>query len=215
MNTTQKWISATFMLALVLAAIRPPWQQTYEGVRLSYAGELGQHFLWQRPPATGEKSWMGVAPASECEALIDKARLSWQCGVLFVISALLLFVFRTRPRTLGVNDPGTGVGVSDWKYASVAALVLICIAAFVMFVIHPFGFEEGIGAFFILFPGMFAYAMNATDMDKIAPALLHKSLIAFVVFGVSLLWYFAICDGAIAIYRLAVSRFKNQRDPKS
>ena len=61
---------------------------------------------------------------------------------------------------------------------------------------------------------MFVYAVNATHMDKIAPTLLHKSLMAFVGFGVSLLWYFAICDGAIAIYRLAVSRFKNQRDPK-
>src|SRR5258708_38160208 len=99
MNTTQKWILIGFVLALALAAIRPPWQQTYKGVQLSYAGELGQHFLWQPPPATGEKSWMRVVPASECEVLIDKARLSWQCGVLFVISALLLFIFRTRPRT--------------------------------------------------------------------------------------------------------------------
>jgi hypothetical protein len=215
MNTTQKWITIGFVLALVLAAIRPPWQQTYRGAKLSYTGDLGRHFLWQRPPATGEKSWLRIAPASECEVLIDKALLSWQCGALIVTGALLLFVFRTRPRTLGVNDHGTGVGASDWKYASVAALVLIGTAAIVIFVIHPFGFEEGIGAFFILFPGMFVYAMNKTDIDKIAPALLHKSLIAFVVFGVSLLWYFAICDGAIASYRLAVSRFKNQRDPKS
>jgi hypothetical protein len=215
MNTTQKWISAAFMLALVLAAIRPPWQQTYRGVKLSYAGDLGQHFLWQRPQATGENSWMRVAPASQCEVLIDKALLSWQCGVLFVTSALLLFVFRTRPRTLGTNENGTSAGASDWKYASVAALVLICTAAIVIFVIHPFGFEEQIGAFFILFPGMFVCATIASDFDKIAPALLHKSLLAFVIYGVSLLWYFAICDGAIAIYRLLVSRFKNQRGPKS
>ena len=101
MNTTQKWISIGFVLALVFEAICPPWQQTYKGRQLSYAGELGRHFLWQRPPATGEKSWMVIAPASECEVLIDKARLSWEFGVLFVISTLLLFVFRTRPRTLG------------------------------------------------------------------------------------------------------------------
>jgi hypothetical protein len=207
MNTTQKWISIGFVLALVLGAICPPWQQTYKGKRLSYAGELGQHFLWQRPPATGEKSWMVIAPASECQVLIDKDQLLWQCGVLFVISALLLFVSRTRPRTLGVNDHGTGVGVSDWKYASVAALVLICTAAFVMFVIHPFGFEEQIGWFYILFPGQFVYGTIATVVDKIAPALVHNGLIAFIVFGVSFLWYFAICDGAILIYRL-VSRLK-------
>jgi len=215
MNTTQKWISAAFILALVLAAIRPPWQQTYRGAKLSYAGDLGRHFFWRRPPATGEKSWLRIAPASECEVLIDKAMLSWQSGTLIVTGALLLFVFRTRPHTLGVNEHGAGVGASDWKYAGVAALGLIGMAAIVIFVIHPFGFEEGIGAFFVLFPGMFVYAVNATDMHKTAPALLHKSMMAFVGFGVSLLWYFAICDGAIAIYRLAASRFKNQPDSKS
>jgi hypothetical protein len=215
MNTTQKWITIGFLLALVLAAIRPPWQQTYNGVRLSYAGDLGQHFLWQRPPATGEKSWMGDAPASECEVSIDEAGLAWQCGVLTVISALLLFVFRTRARTLGVNDHGTVVGVSDWKYASVAAVALTSAAAFVMFVIHPFGFEEAIGWFYILLPGEFVYAVNATDLDKIAPALLRNGLRVFLIFGVALLWYFAICDGAIVIYRLLASRFKNQRGPKS
>ena len=127
----QKWISAAFMLALVLAAIRPPWQQTYRGAKLSYAGDLGRHFLWQRPPATGEKSWLRIAPASECEVLIDKALLSWQCGALVVTGALLLFVFRTRPHALGVNDHATGIGASDWKYASVAALALIGTAAMV------------------------------------------------------------------------------------
>jgi hypothetical protein len=211
MNTTQKWISIGFLFALVLGVICPPWQQTYKGKRLSYAGEMGQHFLWQRPPATGEQSWMVIAPAFECEVSIDKARLLWQCGVLFVISALLFFVFRARPRTLGIDDKGISVGVSDWKYASVAALVLICTAAYVIFAIHPFGFEEQIGWFYILLPGEFAYVTIATASDKIAPALLHKGLIAFVVFGISFLWYFAICDGAILIYR----RFKNQSDPKS
>jgi len=215
MNTTQKWLTVGFVLALALTAIRPPWQQTHEGVRLGYAGDLGQHFLWQRPAATGEKSWMGVVPASECEVLIDKPGLAWQCGVVFVISALLFFVFRTRPRKLGVNGHGTGAGVSNWKYASLAALVLICTAAFVMFVIHPFGFEGAIGGFYILLPGAFVYAANATDLDKITPALVRNVLRTFVIFGVSLLWYFAICDGAVVVYRLLVSRFKNPRDPRS
>jgi hypothetical protein len=215
MNTTQKLILAAFMLALVLAAIRPPWQQTYRGVKLSYAGDLGQHFLWQRPAATGEKSWMRVVPASECEVLVDKHQLSWQCGVLFMTSALLLFVVRTRSRTLDTKENGAATGASDWKYAAVAALVLICAAAFVIFVIHPFGFEEQIGAFFILFPGMFVYASIESDFDKMVPALLHKSLLPFVIYGVSLLWYFAICDGAIVIYRLARSHFKNRREPLS
>src|SRR5271154_309608 len=210
MNRTQKWITIGFVSALALAAIRPPWQQTYKGVRLSYAGELGQHFLWQRPPATGEKSWMGVAPASECEVLIDGGRLSWQCGGLFEIGVLSLSVFRTRPCALGVNDHETGVGVAAWKYARAAAFVMICIAAFVMFVIHPFGFEEAIGWFYILLPGEFVYAVNATDLDSLAPVLLRNSVRVLVIFGVSLFWYFAVCDGAIAIYRLLVSRFRNQ-----
>jgi hypothetical protein len=203
------------MLALVLAAIRPPWQQTYRGVKLSYAGDLGQHFLWQRPAATGERSWMRVLPASECEVLVDKHLLSWQCGVLFMTSALLLFVVRTRSRTLDTKENGAATRASDWKCAAVAALVLICVAAFVIFVIHPFGFEEQIGAFFILFPGMFVDASIESDFDKMVPASLHKGLLAFVIHGVSLLWYFAICDGAIVIYRLTVSHFKNRRGPLS
>jgi hypothetical protein len=215
MNTTQKWISIGFVLALVFGAICPPWQQTYKGNQLSYAGDLGRHVLWQRPPATGEKSWMVIASASECEVLINKTQLSWQCGVLFVISVLLLFVFRTRPRAIRIDGNRIGAGVSDWKYASVAALVLICATAYVIFAIHPFGFEEQIGWYYILLPGGFVYAANAADLDKIAPALLHNSLMAVVIFGVSLLWYFALCDGAIVIYRLLVSRFKNQRDPES
>jgi uncharacterized membrane protein len=215
MNTTQKWITIAFVSALALAAIRPPWQQTYKGVRLSYAGELGQHFLWQRPPATGEKSWMVVAPASECEVSIDERRLLWQCGVLLVIGALLLFVLRTRPRALGMNDHGTGVTVADWKYVSVAALVMICVAALVMFVIHPFGFEEAIGWLYILLPGEFVYAVNATDLDNLAPALVRNSVRVFVSLGVSLLWYFAVCDSAKLIYRLLASRFRNRGDPNS
>jgi hypothetical protein len=215
MNATQKWISIGFTLALVLGSIRPPWQQTYKGVRLSYAGELGQHFLWQRPPAMGEKSWMVIAPASECEVSIDEARLSWQCGTLVVITAVLFFAFRTRSRTLAVNDNETDVAAPDWKYTGVAALVLTFTAAFVVFVVHPGGFEGQIGWFYILWPGAFVYGTIATDVDKIAPALLRDSLIAVVILGASLLCYFAICDASIASYRLLRSRFKAQGDQES
>jgi hypothetical protein len=209
MNTTQRWISIGFTFALVLGLIRPPWQQTYKGVRLSYAGEMGQHFLWQRPPATGEKSWMVIATAAEeCDVSIDKDRLSWQCGILVVMAALLLFVFRTRSRTLAVNDDETDVGARDWKYAGVAALVLAITAAFVLFVVHPGGFEGQIGWFYILFPGTYVYGAIASDVNKIAPALLREVLIAVVIFGASLLCYFAVCDATIASYRLLMSRFK-------
>jgi len=52
-------------------------------------------------------------------------------------------------------------------------------------------------------------------LDKIAAALLRNGLRVFLIFGISLLWYFAICDGAIVIYRLLASRFKNKRSPNS
>ena len=158
---------------------------------------------------------MVIAPASECEVSIDKARLSWQCGILVVITALLLFAFRTRSRTLAVNDNETEVGAPDWKYTGVAALVLTFTAAFVVFVVHPGGFEGQIGWFYILLPGAFVYGTIATDVNKIAPALLRDSLIAVVIFGASLLCYFAVCDAAIASYRLLRSRFKAQGDQES
>jgi hypothetical protein len=215
MNPTQKLISIGFMFTLVFGAICPPWQQTYKGERLAYAGELGRHFLWQRPPATGEKSWMVIAPASECEVLIDKVTLLWQWAILVVISALLLFAFRTRPRQVVPNDNRVSLRMSDWKYAAIAALVLICTAAYVVFAIHPGGFEGQIGWFYILLPGAFVCGAIATDLAKIAPALLRNSLIALLIFGVSFLWYFAISDAAIVIYRLSMSRFTNHCAPKS
>ncbi len=46
------------------------------------------------------------------------------------------------------------------------------------------------------------------DVNKIAPALLREVLIAVVIFGASLLCYFAVCDATIASYRLLMSRFK-------
>jgi uncharacterized membrane protein len=215
MNRAQKLISIGFLLALVFGAVCPPWQQTYKGEPLAYAGELGRHFLWQRPPATGEKSWMVIAPASECEVFIDKVKLEWQLAILVVIGALLLFASRTRPRQAVHNDNGAGPRMSDWKYAGIAALVLICTAAYVVFAIHPGGFEGQIGWFYILLPGAYVYGTIATGVAKIAPALLRDSLITLLIFGASFLWYFAISDAAIAIYRLSMSRFTNHGAAKS
>jgi hypothetical protein len=64
-------------------------------------------------------------------------------------------------------------------------------------------------------PGEFVYGAVGAEPNNIAPRLLHESLIAFVVFGVSLLWYFAICDFATLIFRLVESSFENQGVPKS
>lgn len=152
---------------------------------------------------------MVTAPASECEVSIDRGNLTRESGILFVIAALILFTSRTRQRFSVTENGEAAVDVSDWKVAGIAAIVLFCIAAFVVFVVHPGGFEGQIGWFFVLLPGAFVYGVIASDLAKLTSVLIRDTLIAFLIFGTSLLWYFAMSDAAMLIYRL--SKFRSKR----
>jgi hypothetical protein len=77
----------------------------------------------------------------------------------------------------------------DWKYASIAALILLGLAAFIVFVIHPGGFEGQIAWLFGLLPGAFLGSLIASPLARIAPFshlfLFGPSFSAPVFFGTS------------------------------
>ena len=96
MNASQKWIMYGLAFALALVVLFPPWQQTYKGVKLSYAGELGHHFRWPPPKTTGEKSWMVDAPPSDCQVGVEGRVVLRQSGILISMAGVLLFAFHKR-----------------------------------------------------------------------------------------------------------------------
>jgi hypothetical protein len=90
----------------------------------------------------------------------------------------------------------------DWKYSGIAASALLGIAAFIIFAIHPGGFEGQIGWFFFLLPGAYVGAVIAGQ----APLLAAVSAWP-IIFIFSILWYFAISYAVIKTYRFVSSRF--------
>lgn len=97
MNAAQKTVLLGFFLALFAVLLFPPFQQTNQGVKLMYGGELGHHFRWPRPRPTGEKSWLENVPASECTVGIEYGVVLRQIGIVIAMAAVLLLAFRKWP----------------------------------------------------------------------------------------------------------------------
>jgi hypothetical protein len=97
MNAAQRTILAGVLLVLFAVLLFPPFQQKYKGTKLMYAGEMGHHLRWPRPKATGEKSWLLTAPASECEVSIESGVVGRETAILAAVAAILLFGFRRWP----------------------------------------------------------------------------------------------------------------------
>ena len=93
---------------------------------------------------------------------------------------------------------------NDCLRASVAALGLIAVAALILFVIHPGGFEGQIAWFFGLMPGAFVAAILGDHLHKMNP-LLDTILHWPCLLGVSFLWYLALSLVALKIYRSRAS----------
>ncbi|HEY6384633.1 MAG TPA: hypothetical protein VIX91_03025 [Candidatus Acidoferrum sp.] len=89
--------------------------------------------------------------------------------------------------------------VPDWKWACIAASCLFGIAAFVVFVIHPGGFE-GRGAWFLfLFPDSIPTALLSDLFYKLAPST--EGIVYWVVFTCfNFAWYWAISYAIIKIF---------------
>ena len=92
----------------------------------------------------------------------------------------------------------------DWIFAVLSALVLLACAAFIVFVIHPGGFEGQIAWFFALMPGA---PVGASFGDWVYKNVPRAERFAFwvCVIGVSLLWYLAVSYAAIKAYRFVVT----------
>jgi len=97
--------------------------------------------------------------------------------------------------------------ISDGKLACVAAACLIAIAAFVLFVIHPGGFETGIGWLLILLPGAFVGYPLSDHLYRLAP---HAAPIVFwaLIVGISFLWYWGISYAIIKLVGTVVRALK-------
>jgi hypothetical protein len=90
--------------------------------------------------------------------------------------------------------------LADWMWASVAAVGLLGAAAFIIFVIHPGGFEGQIGWLLALMPGVIFGLPFADRVFKVAPGVEPVALWTSVV-GITFLWYFALSYAAIRTYR--------------
>jgi len=90
---------------------------------------------------------------------------------------------------------------ADWLWAMIAAAGLEAAAAFVVFVVHPGGFEGQIGWFVGLMPGALIDFLVDTHVRALPlafePILRWGSLLAG-----TFLWYFAISYALIKMYRL-------------
>jgi hypothetical protein len=98
------------------------------------------------------------------------------------------------------------LGMSDRKYASIAALVLLGAATFIVFVIHPESFEGQIVWLFGLLPGAVVGETVTDRFVEITPLLYSITFWPFTL-GTSFLWYFAISYALIKTYRFVSSYF--------
>jgi hypothetical protein len=90
--------------------------------------------------------------------------------------------------------------IPDWKWACIAASCLLGIAALVVFVIHPGGFEgQGIW-YLLLLPGSLPALVLSDQVYKFAPSVepvINWVLIISFNFG----WYWGISYAFIKIFR--------------
>ena len=91
--------------------------------------------------------------------------------------------------------------LADWKKAVLAALGLLGLAAFIIFVIRPGGFEGQVAWFIGLFPGALLLLPFADRIYKVSP-MLDKVLYWPVLLTTSWVWYFILSFIAIKGYRL-------------
>ena len=102
-----------------------------------------------------------------------------------------------------MTNPVAILRLADWKWACLAGLALLGVAVFVVFVIHPGGFEGQIGWFFGLLPGATIGAHLADMVYKFVPRL--EIIVQWLsILGISFLWYFALSYAAIKSYRFVV-----------
>ena len=94
---------------------------------------------------------------------------------------------------------------ANWKCACVAAFALLGVAVFVVFVIHPGGFEGQIGWFLDLLPGAIVGEILADAVSKTVPRV-ERIVYWCSILSISFLWYFALSYAVIRTYRYLICR---------
>lgn len=98
-------------------------------------------------------------------------------------------------------------GAGDWAWACIAAALLLGVAAFVVFVVHPGGPQGQVAWYGALLPGSFVGVVVLSYIQGFIP---HAQRIAYLCLMVlfSFLWYFLIAYIVIKIVRMAAGAKK-------
>jgi hypothetical protein len=89
--------------------------------------------------------------------------------------------------------------IPDWKWACIAASCLLGVAAFVVYVIHPGGFEGQVVWGFLLLPGSIPTALQSDFVYKFIPSAEPVVYwVRFISFNFG--WYWGICYAIIRIF---------------
>jgi hypothetical protein len=88
---------------------------------------------------------------------------------------------------------------SSWKWACIPAVCLLGMALFVIFVIHPGGFEGQVGWLFLLLPGALPAEVLSNLSYKLAPSA--EPVIYWVLFiSFNFGWYWGISYAIVKIF---------------
>jgi hypothetical protein len=98
--------------------------------------------------------------------------------------------------------------LSDWKWACILALCLLGLAAFVIFGIHPGGFESQVGWLLAFLPGAFVAYPLSDHIFKAAPRA-EPIMFWTLLMGLSFMWYWTISYAAIKTCRFAARALKS------
>ena len=93
--------------------------------------------------------------------------------------------------------------LQDWKWAALLALVLLGVAIFAVYVVHP-----GFGRWYLsLLPGWFVAFPISALISKVIP--IEKSLVFWdwgLIMVFNFIWYFGVSYAVIKAYRLISKR---------
>jgi hypothetical protein len=95
--------------------------------------------------------------------------------------------------------------ISEWEWACIRAICMLGMAAFVVFGIHPGGFEGQVGWFFLLLPGAVPASLLSDRVHKLSPSaepVIYWALIIILNYS----WYWGISHTMIKIFRAVARR---------
>jgi hypothetical protein len=90
--------------------------------------------------------------------------------------------------------------ISDWKWACISAVVLLGMALFVVFVVHPGGFEGQLVWYFSMLPGSVPAQLLSDPIYRLAPNA-EPVISWLLIIGFNFAWYWGISYACIKVFR--------------